>query len=173
MPLRVVPTPTQVSVGDLGARRAQTGIRPMNEFASSTSSKPSTNWCKSKTTWARSLMKILSVVFKPCFSRASSSLKKEGTWITQPLPTRLMHFGFMRPLGKMWKSKVFPFATIVCPALLPPWALQHKFALLASISTSFPFPSSPNWLPRQTVTDMIIRGCGFVWNKVLVGTAGL
>lgn len=60
------------------------------------------------------------------------------------------------PDGRRWKSNFFfdsPFpTTIVCPALFPPAHLAQISASLARISTSFPFPSSPHWDPRTTVT---------------------
>lgn len=45
-----------------------------------------------------------------------------------------------------------PFATMVCPALLPPALRAQTSADSVRISTSFPLPSSPNWVPRTIVT---------------------
>ena len=43
--------------------------------------------------------------------------------------------------------------TMVCPALFPPAHLAQMSTCADKISTSFPFPSSPHWDPRTTVTE--------------------
>ena len=52
------------------------------------------------------------------------------------------------------------------PALLPPWAWMQREADEERISTSWPLPSSPHWVPRTMVA---IAGLGvfrFRWLKM-------
>src|SRR5688500_20168557 len=55
------------------------------------------------------------------------------------------------PLGIRRILNVSPSATIVCPALAPPWKRHTTSDCCASRSTILPLPSSPHCAPTMTV----------------------
>jgi len=76
-------------------------VVPIFFVPNSTSSIPSTSWCRSKTICARSLMKIRCCApFKPFVSRDCNSWKNEGTWTyTRVSKSFSAHATCSRPIG--------------------------------------------------------------------------
>src|SRR5436309_3246479 len=82
------------------------------------------------------------------------------------------------PEGTRWKWNSLSPTTTVWPALRPPLARTTSLAGSARKSTSLPLPSSPQWPPTTTITDirsvLLTKAAGDYSRKfgLLVGEGG-
>ena len=96
------------------------------------------------------------VTCTPFSASMSISSTRIFGFMTVPGPMRSLASN-STPDGTLWSLYVFPSATTVWPALSPPWNRTTISYFSASMSTSFPFPSSPNWAPVIIVNMLYHR----------------